>query len=296
MSYVHPAWVEHQRQRWMRPDADRYWRHDRERYFKPGVLDGKSAFERSRAQARDAAHERAFQDELLALRRDHAALRHALDEVKAALLARKAGFDPNQPRVPAGNSDGGQWTDAGGGGEGNNSATEFSASRRRLGLSGQGTPAQMARFEVANARANDAIARVRAIDPNWKPRASAYGTGIESEIRRANDLAAEAEGRIGELQRAGIGPGRYAEESIPARGPERDFTTAERTEINRIGAKSGCHTCGILEPGTALGSYVPDHQPPTRWNPLGRTQRLFPQCLTCSRRQGYWIMRNRSDR
>ncbi|MGE0564707.1 MAG: hypothetical protein AB7O50_09355 [Pseudolabrys sp.] len=26
-------------------------------------------------------------------------------------LHRKAGFDPNQPRVPAGNSDGGQWTD-----------------------------------------------------------------------------------------------------------------------------------------------------------------------------------------
>lgn len=29
--------------------------------------------------------------------------------------AAKAGFDPNQPRVPAGNPDGGQWTGAGGG-------------------------------------------------------------------------------------------------------------------------------------------------------------------------------------
>ena len=28
----------------------------------------------------------------------------------------KAGFDPNQPRVPAGNSEGGQWTDTGGSG------------------------------------------------------------------------------------------------------------------------------------------------------------------------------------
>lgn len=27
----------------------------------------------------------------------------------------KASFDPNQPQVPAGNSDGGRWTDAGGG-------------------------------------------------------------------------------------------------------------------------------------------------------------------------------------
>lgn len=41
---------------------------------------------------------------------DDAALR------KLAATARliKAGFDPNQPRVPAGNPDGGQWTDAGG--------------------------------------------------------------------------------------------------------------------------------------------------------------------------------------
>ena len=30
-------------------------------------------------------------------------------------LARKAGFDPTQPRVPAGNADGGKWTDADGG-------------------------------------------------------------------------------------------------------------------------------------------------------------------------------------
>lgn len=39
-------------------------------------------------------------------------------EAKHAQLARafKAGFNPNQPRVPAGNPDGGQWTGSGGGG------------------------------------------------------------------------------------------------------------------------------------------------------------------------------------
>lgn len=38
-------------------------------------------------------------------------------EVKLHDLKRavKAGFDPNQPRVPAGNPDGGQWTSTGGG-------------------------------------------------------------------------------------------------------------------------------------------------------------------------------------
>jgi hypothetical protein len=31
MTYVHPAWVEHQRQRFVRPDAQRYWRRDADR-------------------------------------------------------------------------------------------------------------------------------------------------------------------------------------------------------------------------------------------------------------------------
>jgi hypothetical protein len=36
-------------------------------------------------------------------------------EIRAELLARalKANFNPNQPRVPAGQREGGQWTDAG---------------------------------------------------------------------------------------------------------------------------------------------------------------------------------------
>ena len=35
---------------------------------------------------------------------------------RALRLLRKAGFDPNQPRVGEGNPDGGQWTGTGGGG------------------------------------------------------------------------------------------------------------------------------------------------------------------------------------
>jgi hypothetical protein len=35
----------------------------------------------------------------------------------------KANFNPNQPRVPRGNPDGGQWTDAGGGGDSNQLAS-----------------------------------------------------------------------------------------------------------------------------------------------------------------------------
>lgn len=54
-------------------------------------------------------------DEDTALRKFRS--RHAgLDlDVKLLRLRLKAGFNPAQPRVPPGNSDGGQWTDAGGG-------------------------------------------------------------------------------------------------------------------------------------------------------------------------------------
>ena len=54
------------------------------------------------------------------LRRVGWLLRASLVETKLRALERaaKVKFDPNQPRVPAGNPDGGEWTDGGGGGGG----------------------------------------------------------------------------------------------------------------------------------------------------------------------------------
>lgn len=46
-----------------------------------------------------------------ARRRSHSALLR----LRVAVLRSKAGFNPDQPRVPAGNPDGGQWTSGGGG-------------------------------------------------------------------------------------------------------------------------------------------------------------------------------------
>mgnify|MGYP003700630057 CR=1 FL=1 len=91
----------------------------------------------------------------------------------------------------------------------------------------------------------------------------------------------------------GIGPGPYAKESLPARGPGRNWTAEEIRQINRIGRKYGCHTCGTKDPGTLSGNFFLDHQLPNAWNPLGRPQRLFPHCMSCSGRQGNWIRRNR---
>jgi len=81
-------------------------------------------------------------------------------------------------------------------------------------------------------------------------------------------------------------PGSHAGDSIPARGPERDFTRPERDAINKIGNDTGCHTCGTKDPGTKSGDFVPDHQPPNKLNPKGNPQRLYPHCKGCSRKQG----------
>ena len=81
-------------------------------------------------------------------------------------------------------------------------------------------------------------------------------------------------------------PGPNAGDSIPARGPGRDFTPGERQQVNDIGNATGCHTCGATSPGTKSGNWVPDHQPPSSQNTDGGQQRLYPQCVSCSRTQG----------
>jgi RHS repeat-associated protein len=91
-------------------------------------------------------------------------------------------------------------------------------------------------------------------------------------------------------------PGPYAGESIPARGPERNWTQEENEEIDRIGFSTGCHTCGTKNPGTKGGHFVPDHQPPTAINFDNLPQRLYPHCLSCSHRQAGQVTQHKRDR
>lgn len=151
------------------------------------------------------------------------------------------------------------------------------------------TPAQAARLEAVRAQATEAIARVREVDQRWRPNPSLFETA-EGAIRAYEGDIAQARARASELAAKGLLPGPFAGESIPARGPDRDFTAAERREVNRIGSETGCHTCGTFEPGTKRGNFVPDHQVPSRLNPIDRAQRLYPQCLSCSLRQGGFVM------
>jgi hypothetical protein len=61
---------------------------------------------------------------------------------------------------------------------------------------------------------------------------------------------------------------------------------SECREFNSIGSEAGCYTCGTQDPGTLYDDYVLDHQIPTRLNIRDTEQRLYPQCLSCSLRQG----------
>ena len=246
MPRIDPTYLEHQRKYWMRPDAYRFIRPDWRRFARPG-----------------------FEDE------------HPI-----ALYENK--YRPDQARVPPGSREGGQWTDEeGGGGQGGVNdprvlsdaspiipGTQYAQNGPRRPISSgviingqrvEPTPGQSARLAVVEAQAQDAIRRVQELDPRWNPRPDAYYS-VEGLIASHRGDVEQAQARIRELQSKGIGPGPFAGESIPARGPERDFTAAERREINRIGSETGRHTCGTRDPKTVYGNFVVDHQIPSRLN------------------------------
>jgi hypothetical protein len=107
----------HQRERWTRHDAHLWIRHDAARFYKPGT-DLADVFPTLQRQ-REAAEDAAFAAKIAASRRLLAALRAEVDEMKAARARRRleeAKYSPSQPRVPSGNSRGGQWTAGGTGG------------------------------------------------------------------------------------------------------------------------------------------------------------------------------------
>jgi hypothetical protein len=152
----------------------------------------------------------------------------AADEVlfRLAILknAYKANFNPNQPRVPAGSSEGGQWTHVPSWSRDSrvlSDATpdhewllgaQYAQGPRRPGIPRpvringrwfQPTPAEAARLAAAESEAQAATARVRALDPNWRPTAELYGT-VDGLIRSTEGAARQARVRFDEL-RSGIG-------------------------------------------------------------------------------------------
>ena len=126
MAQFNEAWVEHQRRRMLRSDAHRWMRPDAHRWARPDArrslpadhtdrsvsesFEYDSDLSRLIAHADDPEHDWRI---VAAIRRAQCAIAAANVELALDRLAdvwRKANFNPNQPRVPAGNPDGGQWT------------------------------------------------------------------------------------------------------------------------------------------------------------------------------------------
>jgi hypothetical protein len=119
------AWSEHERRRWLRPDWKRYVRPDIDRWLTP---EAKRPLRPELGQGEDAhidhdgVDDPAFVLALQNYRKGLERLRDQLADLKVELKFRrffdqlKYGFNPAQPRVPAGNPDGGQWmSDSSGG-------------------------------------------------------------------------------------------------------------------------------------------------------------------------------------
>lgn len=139
----------------------------------------------------------------------------------------KGGFDPNQPRVPAGNPDGGQWTGSGSGGGGSrrnpdegrviSDATPDNLQRPGARLAqGRGprarssiqigtrqlpaTVRQSARYDALGIQAQKLRNQVREIDPTWKPRPSAAPPQTaQGAINERLGNIRDAEARLREL-------------------------------------------------------------------------------------------------
>jgi hypothetical protein len=115
MSYIHPAALEHLRKRWERADAYRFAAPGTPEAKMPGYLHPWAEVARQEqmaadeARARTAAEQDEFEREVLRLRHDFAKLK-----LEYELRRFQQKYSPDQPRVPAGNSDGGQWTSGGG--------------------------------------------------------------------------------------------------------------------------------------------------------------------------------------
>jgi hypothetical protein len=211
-------------------------------------------------------------------------------------------YNPDEPRISAGQHGGGEWTrmDDSGREIASDEASELRADAqyaqgppRGRGVGLRPIPSQLESFrlDLANIREQLATAQIRQRDQLWTVTPSVTAPTIEGRIAEAEGRAREAEDYLRELIRYGIGPGRFACVSIPARGSARDATPGERYLNDRNGYTFGCHTCGTRDPGTGTGSFVLDHQIPIRMNLSDLAQRLFPQCIACSRAQGLWITR-----
>jgi RHS repeat-associated protein len=146
--------------------------------------------------------------------------------------------------------------------------------------------------QILHNATNDIVSVVSALSSLYQPSNSGLNTAppptMPTNVSQGTPASTSQQGAVNNdpINSRTLEPGPNATDGIPARGPGRDFTQGERDAINQQGQDTGCHTCGTKDAGTKSGNFVPDHQPPSALNTEGADQRLYPQCLQCSRTQG----------
>lgn len=159
---------EHQRRRWMRENAHLYVRHDAHRYMAPGspIYVGKDVVKycwpEPDADRQAQEDERKYAVELEAARADLLRLKADLVTLRAEIkfqrrLRDDKAYNPNQPRVPAGNPDGGQWTSEGG--SGSNGVRLAASDKPRFGPATVAAIALDAAKKIIDAYRNDNLLR-----------------------------------------------------------------------------------------------------------------------------------------
>lgn len=151
-----------------------------------------------------------------------------------------AKYNADQPRVPAGSSDGGRWTDGGGGGGGGGRAVLSDATpdndwlpgsqlaqardpARRIvtvgGRSYHATEAEATQLAIAFNRSESARARLRLVDGNWQPVPQLSDPQTASgAITSYIALAQQAEARLLIIERGGLPLGFNSREDFAAFG------------------------------------------------------------------------------
>jgi len=215
MARIDPGFLQRQLKHGMRPDARRWLRPDFERHL-PHNRDGdllrelygfKAASNQSHAPT-NSHRDVATADAAQAHRRwQIAVLRRDWELLRFALLGRKAGhpanYNPAQPRVPAGNADGGQWTSEGA--QGTPTRVAGPCARGPSSSFPGETPRQRAEFEALRSQADQAVRAVRRLDPNWREPASlSEPQTIQGAIRAQRDILQAAEARLDTMVRLGI--------------------------------------------------------------------------------------------
>ncbi|ETR76399.1 hypothetical protein X566_15620 [Afipia sp. P52-10] len=126
------AWLRNPQSRYLRPDFERYLRPDRDRYLEPHAQDDclprhvRFAPATIAREIEKVREQRAMLAEILREKQELAAIKVKLALLRGMRLLlkarspsdfdpRRSHYNPNQPRVPRGNPDGGEWTAAGGG-------------------------------------------------------------------------------------------------------------------------------------------------------------------------------------